>query len=264
MKLYGLYTPSHEPLLKDWLLPSLRDPYTLCFQPYDQVGPRDQHVYGTPSFTRTTLLKVEVILRAIRENWGDVFVYSDVDVQFFRPTEPLLRRLIRNFDLLFQRDSPEGIACAGFFACRTTPVTLGFWESVHRYMLANPGKNDQDAVNDLLLIGRVRRLRYPGFQLVNKTLDMDNRVGFKLRTWLRALLKRPNRFGLRWNYLPDVFMSGGTLTGRPWSPGMILPVPSGIVLHHVNWTLGIENKIAQLRWVRKTVENGASGELSPP
>ncbi len=249
--MYGVYTPSHEPLLRNWLLPTLQDPYELRFRPHDQIGPMDQPLYGTPQFTRTTMFKVDAILKAIRENWGDVFLFTDVDVQFFRHTEPLLSRLMEGFDLIFQRDSPEGIVCTGFFACRATPITLRFWESVRLYMEAFPQKNDQDAVNDLLLIGRVRRLRYPGFQMVNRILDMDNPAGFKLRTWTRRLLKRRNRFRLRWDYLPDVFMSGGTLTGRPWSPGMPLSVPKGIILHHANWTRGMENKIAQLTLVRR-------------
>ncbi len=255
MRLYGVCTPSHQPLLRNWLLPTLQDPYELRIQSYNQIGSEEQHVFGTPQFIRTTMFKLDVVLRALRENWEDLFVFTDMDVQFFRPTELLLRRLINGFDLLFQRDSPEGIACSGFLLCRATPTTLRFWESVRRYMETFPQKNDQDAVNDLLLIGRVRQQRYPGWQVVNRILDMDNPASFKLRTLVRFLLKKKNQFGLRWNYLPNTFMSGGTLTGRPWKPGISLPVPQGIILHHANWTIGIENKIAQLRLVRQTVES---------
>ena len=59
---------------------------------------------------------------------------------------------------------------------------------------------------------------------------------------------------LKWGYLPDKFMGGGTLTGINWNPGMNLPIPRDIVFHHANWTKGIRNKMKQLDYVKKYFE----------
>jgi len=64
-----------------------------------------------------------------------------------------------------------------------------------------------------------------------------------------------NPYGIRWNYLPRQFFGGGTLAGKAWKPGMVLQVPQDIVLHHANWTIGIENKIAQLKYVKNVVDS---------
>jgi hypothetical protein len=59
---------------------------------------------------------------------------------------------------------------------------------------------------------------------------------------------------MKWKYLPVEFFGGGTLTGTLWEPGLPLTVPENIFVHHANWTVGVSNKIAQLSYVRKIVE----------
>jgi hypothetical protein len=53
--------------------------------------------------------------------------------------------------------------------------------------------------------------------------------------------------------LPDTFLSGGTLTGKRWNPGDYLQLLDGIYMHHANWTIGVENKITQLKYVKALV-----------
>ena len=52
MKLYSIYTESHNVLLNDWFLPSLKDNYELVLKKYPQVGDPKQK-YGTVEFNRT-------------------------------------------------------------------------------------------------------------------------------------------------------------------------------------------------------------------
>ena len=47
-----------------------------------------------------------------------------------------------------------------------------------------------------------------------------------------------------------------------WEPGCELNIPQDIVMHHANWTIGIENKIAQLQYVRDIV-NSRDNEYVP-
>jgi hypothetical protein len=169
-------------------------------------------------WTDTTLRKVDLIIRAIQENWGSVFIFSDVDIQFFGPIQEKILELIQDKDMVIQKNSPNGVLCSGFFACRSNEKTLRLWQDVKDTMQKNKLNSDQNSLNRCI-----------------------KRHGKK------------NPYNVVWGYLPNTFFGGGTLTGHEWSPGMHLRVPQGIMMHHANWTKGIKNKIAQLSYVRKEV-----------
>lgn len=234
-RLYALTTPSHQGLHDDWFRPSLRDDYAVEVRPLEQVGQREDHVCGTAAFNLTMAAKVRLMIDAIRDNWGRVFIYSDVDIQFFGKTEQLIDAAIRNRDLVAQRDArpwmtvlhhPQfsGHLCAGFLACRGNDRTLRLWQAVLDHVRGRPDQHDQQALNQLL----------------------NRRTGWRL----------PNRFGVRWGYLPDAFFGPGPQLRGVWEPGMPLAVPRRIVMHHANWTIGVANKVAQLTAVRTAVAQG--------
>ena len=62
-----------------------------------------------------------------------------------------------------------------------------------------------------------------------------------------------NAYDIRWDFLPECFFSGGTVMEKNWEPGMALPIPGEIIIHHANWVVGAEYKIAQLKYVRDLV-----------
>lgn len=159
--------------------------------------------------------KIDLIIRAIKESWGDIFIHSDVDVQFFWPTEGVILKLIDEKDMVTQCNDPAGNLCAGFFACRANDRTLALWQEI-KNSLGQNNKNDQDLLNDYLR-------------------------------------NRKNRFNIHWSYLPKSFFGGGTFSGKRWEPGMDLVIPEQPVMHHANWTVGIDHKIAQLEHVRNQV-----------
>jgi len=43
------------------------------------------------------------------------------------------------------------------------------------------------------------------------------------------------------------------VSNKRWVPGMNLNIPDQIMPHHSNFTIGLENKIAQLEYVRGIV-----------
>jgi hypothetical protein len=235
--LYTLTTPSHQVLHDDWFRPSLQDGYAVETRSMKQVGASNDHVCGTHAFNETMIAKVRLMLDAIRENWGKIFVYSDVDVQFFGKTEPLIDDAMRDCDVVAQRDAHpkmsaaknrqfSGHLCAGFLACRANEQTLHLWEDVLAYGLKHPDKHDQQALNFLLngLTGRQMR----------------------------------NRYGVRWGFLPEAFFGPGPQLTEVWKPGMQLELPRPIVMHHANWTFGVDNKISQLAAVRQAAAKTAA------
>lgn len=214
IKLYALYTPSHKQMMDEWFLPSIQDDFELIIEERDQECA--SALYKKDGWKKTTLKKVELIIRAIEDNWGAFFIFSDVDIQFFAPIKEIIQKLIVNKDLIVQKDRPSGTVCSGFFICRANEKTLALWKDVHMYMQLVEQASDQEALN-------------------------------------YCLRKSSDHADIVWDYLPTIFFGGGTLTGKLWYPGRNLPIPEHIVMHHANWSHGMKNKIAQLSYVHNHV-----------
>jgi hypothetical protein len=66
-------------------------------------------------------------------------------------------------------------------------------------------------------------------------------------------LKLINLEPLQISLLPPTFFGGGTFSGKTWKQGDKIPVPPNPIMHHANFTVGVENKVAQLKYVRDIV-----------
>ena len=254
MKLYALYTPSHEALAKEWFLPSLGDHYDLRVARQAQNGASDDHRYGTQAFNRTTLAKVELIIQAIDDNIDDVFVFSDVDIQFFEPAREALEASIRGRDIAFQQNQLNGEINSGFLVCRGNTRTLRLWECVRDVMRDRPEWNDQDALNHVMFrrVPAGLRNRFLSSATQRRLAALAMR-GIAMHRVCHVLTLFPNEFGVRWGYLPIEFFTTGMTRGTDWAPGQDLKVPKRIVMHHANFCVGVEAKVQQLNEVRQTV-----------
>lgn len=223
ISMYTFYTPSHKVFVEEWFIPTLEEindeGITLVIKEYPQECASGK-VFSS-GWQDTMLRKVDIIRKAIKDNWGKVIIYSDIDVQFIRPFSKIALKALGDKDIVFQRDTPSGTVCAGFFVCRANERTLALWSGVRDYMISQKECSDQKTVNRLLRKGE----------------DKDR-----------------NPYNVIWDYLSSDFFGGGTFTGTGWSPGKQLFIPSSIVLHHANWCSGNEKKIAQLEYVRKKVQ----------
>ncbi len=215
IKLYSFYTLSHKQLKDEWFLPSIKDDYEIIIAQYEQECPSGE--YRSKGWIKTMLHKVDLILDAIDQNWEKIFIYSDIDIQFFKPTEKIIVKLMYDRDILFQTESPTGDIGAGFMVLQGNERTRELWQTIRKFMLNHPGKTDQLSLNFLL----------------RKTKQLGQ---------------------LKWGYLPVEFFAGGTLTGKVWHQGQPLALPKNVILHHANSTIGMQNKLAQLRYVRSKVK----------
>ncbi len=242
MKIYCYYTAAYQDLFDQWFGPSAARDYEVVVRRDADADPVD---YGQQGWQSIMQRKVDFILEAVRDSWNEPFVFSDPDVQFLGASRAQVSRLIRDKDLLFQRDAPgRQWLCAGFFVCRGNARTLRFWQAVRAQMgETEDAPDDQDCVRAILVDSSIDRLHDP---------DRSHRMSAGLSR------HRVNRFRLRWDYLPVAFFGGGTLTGVPWHPGMPLPVPDSALMHHANYTVGLANKVAQLRYVRDVVDRRAT------
>jgi len=214
LKMYIFYSPSHKIFYDDWFLPSLKktNPDIELIEEFHEQ--ECSGVYMKDNWLKAMHRKLDLVIRAIKENWGDAFVHSDVDIQYFRPIKKELLSIIGDYDFMAQQDSPDGQLCCGFFICRANEKTLRLWQAVKQFIIDHPDYQDQ---------------------------------------WALTKLIKEGTFDVKWRFLPADFFSGGTLTGTVWNPGDELPVPERIALHHATWTVGIPNKIEQLEYVKRKV-----------
>lgn len=152
MKLLTAYSQSHERLKDEWFIPSLQDDFELILERSSAKG---EGRYRDQDWSEGVLFKSDTLIRTIRENFGQIFVYSDVDVQFFGPVKNCLLAAMEGKDIVCQCDDPQGNLCTGFFAVRANEATLRLWTEVRKAVLRQG--RDQHAFNLIIrLMGDVR------------------------------------------------------------------------------------------------------------
>ena len=101
------------------------------------------------------LYKVDIIIQAIKENYNDMFVFSDVDIIFCKKVSQDLVSLLGDKDIIFlSNDYRKTTACTGFFICRGNIRTLNLWIECKKrleYAIVQKIKmHDQDFVNKII------------------------------------------------------------------------------------------------------------------
>ena len=229
MKVYIFYTESHKVLLDEWFLPSIYDEYNAELDITEFVQKCESARLGSDGWLETMYFKIETILKGIEENinkQNNVFIHSDIDIQFFgnfiKDCDKLFKQ--SNCDILFQKGGRS--ICLGFFICRANEKTKKFFTDIKTYMKQNK-KNDE----------------WNAKLLLNISHDFIQKHYFK-----KILLK--NNYDIKWNYLPYRKYINGSLVSISSKYEQFKRPPSTTIMHHATCTLGIENKIKQLRYVR--------------
>ena len=263
MKIYSISTPSHRSLRDEWFLPSIRDEFPIEILEADQLG---DGAIGNEAFNRIMLQKVGLILRAIDEQWGHWFIYSDVDVQFLRPVRGLAEQCLANADICFQLDSPTGELCAGFFAARANESVRSLWQDVEQHLAGDLSKHDQTWLNELLAPKKfLNHTDCPA--TVRIVWHVMRRLRLTLRTYRFCALERWARLrlqslcGARIAVFPNSVFGGGTITGSAWDPQNPFPVPRNACVHHANYAVGLPAKVQQFKWVKGQTTRDVSPAL---
>lgn len=211
LKMYVMYTDSHEKMMRDYLLPSIKDDFELIIEKHDQRSETGQ--YGTNGYNDTTKDKVKFILRAIEDNWGKIFIFSDADIIFLNKFGHLIPQIIKNKDIVFQVNNLlSRTLCSGFFVCRANQITKGLFIEALETMNKNPKFHDQDALFHLLI-------------------------------------RNKKKYSINWGLLPLSFWHIGINNGEVWNPGTDFDVPKNLIICHATYVLGVENKCKFLNYV---------------
>src|SRR3990167_3387512 len=146
------YTPSHTVLYDQYFLPSfnqskLNQYYQLQAAEFPQEC--EQASYMANGWNSTMMRKVDLILETIKTHYGEIFVYADVDIQFFRKFGE--HTFLKNYDIVFQRNQKNNNrVCAGFFIARANEAVYNLWQAVKDQMLVDPKLDDQEPLNRAL------------------------------------------------------------------------------------------------------------------
>ncbi|MCK9273205.1 exostosin family protein, partial [Candidatus Gracilibacteria bacterium] len=146
MRLLTFYSTSHEILLKNYFLPSLKkiNEFDIIAEKFNQIGAAGS--YFENGWRESMLQKLKFLVKTVNERWGEYFVFSDVDVIFIDKIKNFLLNEIKkeNSDVVFQRDCNN--LCAGFFMMKSNEATLQFLNKCIDTYQSYPQYDDQDVM----------------------------------------------------------------------------------------------------------------------
>lgn len=148
MRLYTIYTKEAIEL-KNIFLRSIQDDWEVNIINLEEIGEGGN--WGTPGFGKLMRKRIGYMIEIIEENLGDIIIWSDIDIQFFRKCSSLIVQSIDKNDIVFQSECwPKKEINAGFIVIRCTQKTLSFFKSVLTFKLEELKFFEQSAMNLLL------------------------------------------------------------------------------------------------------------------
>ncbi|CAG7581509.1 MAG: hypothetical protein SLAVMIC_00877 [uncultured marine phage] len=214
MKLLTFYSDSHEDLYKEFFLSSynehLKDSFELKAKHVTQHSQSGD--YGSDGFSETMLEKINHIIESINPEENEPLVFADCDIQFFGDFKEDIVKQLGDMDIKFQNDVV--CRCAGFFVCQQTDKVLTFFENIKKILIKNmrPGVDDQVVINSAL---------------------------------------QQNLFpNLNHGMLDNKYFTVAMVTGAQQWTGQDFTIPPNILTHHGNWTVGMNNKIKVMNYVK--------------
>jgi hypothetical protein len=151
VKVFGVYSEENRTLKDEWFLKTLSDDFELNFK---LLGSNCGKEVGFSSDYWFSALRKrhEYVCQAIRDNFGEIILCVDLDIQFFGQCLPIIKETIAKKDIVFQSEHwpPTGEINAGFVAIRCNDKTLYFYTMIAKMEFEKMPLGDQSAINRLL------------------------------------------------------------------------------------------------------------------
>jgi hypothetical protein len=198
------YSPSHESMFEKYFYPSyvkhLNDDFELLVLKAKQTC---DAVFGRGNWNNQVKEKVIYVNNFIQQATCEFFLFSDVDIIFYKNIKEDLLAEINDVDIILQSDNTNGQTnnlCSGFYFCRVNDKTKSFFN----YMTTNYDDKLSDQEN------------------LNKFLPESD---------------------LKYKSLSNKFYNFSHSTGQIWRSGLKIPFPEfPILMYHANYTVGNNNK----------------------
>jgi len=154
MKLFFFFDSNFR-RLRDHMVASHQNEFELMEDFIEDLGVMQNRAGGGVPTYLYKAQKIKNALDTVEE--GEVFVFSDVDIQFLGPVRGIVEESIVGVDLVLQREFEDIGVNIGFIAVRNTAATRAFWKHVHCEIERIRGL-DQRVVNNALYSGLAREL----------------------------------------------------------------------------------------------------------
>jgi hypothetical protein len=215
MKIYTFYTPSHEVFLNEWFIPSLKN----TNQDVEFVVKKFDQKCNTGKF--------------MDDGWNDTmsdkidYILYSIDVtpegEYFIHADcdiQFFKNIKENLKIInykmfdISAQSDMGSACCGFMIIKSNAKIKKLFQDIKILIKKKIFPNDQIALNAI----------YKNYDISLCLLD--------------------------YQYF-SVWMSNG---GKVWNGEETKNIPNNLILHHANFTVGIENKINLLKKIKHSQE----------
>ncbi|QNL49819.1 hypothetical protein H8S90_24470 [Olivibacter sp. SDN3] len=199
------YSQSHEILFKRYFQTSFNAHLTNDFRlVVKKASQKCNAVFRQDSWNEQVKEKIIYVNNFIQKSACKYFLFSDVDIVFFKNFKTEILQELGSCDAIFQSDTGEKTTyhnlCSGFYFCKINPRTKFFFNQL--VINYKDYLSDQQNLNYLL----------------------------------------PNS-GLRYTRLSKKFFNFSYKGERVWKSGDEIAFPSySISMYHANYTIGTENK----------------------
>lgn len=155
MKLYTLFSESHTVFLP-WFhsIETVEPTIPIIYHKVEQKSASAE--YLSDGWHDTMKDKILYIIDIINNTSDEWFIYSDIDVQFFKPILGSGSEILAHNDIVLQNDYAS--ICAGFFYCKINDRTKELFKTVLLNMSDYP--DDQTCINDILINKKIPMLQY--------------------------------------------------------------------------------------------------------
>lgn len=212
MRLYTFYDKRFNKL-KERFSKTIKDNYEIIY-----TESPDFKSKGIPMGGKNVWLwRQQYLIDVIRANWGKVIVASDIDIQFFGPTEKIVEDAIKENDIVFQR-------CYYGQDIRPLDINIGFMAI---------------------------RCNESSLRLFSKCLEKIKMTGEPEEMIINKILEK-NKLNLKFGYFP---MSIWAYPGMGKRLLWILKTPPMITLHHAIYATVEDQKIKQMNLIRFFARN---------
>jgi len=213
MKIYIFLAEAQKFMYENYFLSSL----SKDFEPHATIHTEPYVDFGVTPFGERTRSKLCFMAEACKENFGEIIVFADADVQFFDLMKKTLIEELGDFDIACQQGGIFTFfsLCPGFFVCRCNHMTLKLFDNMKKFFRTD----DQFSLNEQKWICKYKSLSPRKFFTIGHVLYLNNKAG------------------------------------KRWEEGVGFTIPDTILMHHASGVVGLKKKLKLLDIVKARVNN---------
>lgn len=178
LRIYTLFSPSHEVLHSNYLLPSIISEHETIIVRAKQLCDNASHM--SKGWDKICYEKVKLFYDACQHNLGGYFAFFDSDIEIFSSNIfELMIDELGDYDIACQRDGNDH--CSGLFIVRCNEAT----NRLFRTMMHSYSKEDQHTLNKFV---HTVRHKFLSSRFYNYSLSKE----FNSSVWYGGKFNVPN------------------------------------------------------------------------